>query len=119
MANSLRHEVLKAFKSLHKARLNVFKDDNIALEAARKKINEEFVKNKHVTDEGAIKEMLKFTSEVEQELKTHVIQAREVRPGEYAVRITPDTEKLTNIPFTEMPDEILARGKNVPCSKSK
>lgn len=35
--------------------MKVFAGDKNALIAARNKINEEFVKNKHVSDEGAIK----------------------------------------------------------------
>lgn len=49
--------------------------------AARIKINDEFKKNKHVTDEGSIDELVKLAEEVEKELKSNVIQAREKEPG--------------------------------------
>lgn len=53
------------------------------MSAARIKINEEFKKNKHVQNEGSIDELLKVAQEVENELKTNVIQAKQKEPGVY------------------------------------
>ncbi|NXF92546.1 LYRM7 factor, partial [Eubucco bourcierii] len=67
--------VLKVFKSLHRTRQEVFKNDARALEAARQKINEEFRNNQDETSEEKIKEFLKIASDVEVILRTSVIQA--------------------------------------------
>ncbi|BES92182.1 LYR motif containing 7 [Nesidiocoris tenuis] len=96
---SLKKEVLKAFKSLHRTRLHVFEGDERALNAARLKINDEFKKNKSVDDSAKIEEMLGFTKAVEEELRKNVIQAREEKPGTYTLRITPETTKLDSSPY--------------------
>ncbi|CAH2105451.1 unnamed protein product [Euphydryas editha] len=81
--------------------MRVFEGDERALTAARLKINEEYHKNKHVKDEEAIKAMVKFGEDVERELRTQVIQAREVKPGVFEAKITKDTIKLNNIPYND------------------
>ncbi|XP_014803059.1 PREDICTED: complex III assembly factor LYRM7 isoform X1 [Calidris pugnax] len=70
-----RGQVLKLFKLLHRTRQEVFKNDTRALEAARKKINEEFKNNQDETSEEKINELLKMASDVEVILRTSVIQA--------------------------------------------
>ncbi|XP_015470893.1 complex III assembly factor LYRM7 isoform X3 [Parus major] len=70
-----RGQVLKLFKSLHRTRQEVFKNDTKALEAARQKINEEFRNNRDETSEEKINELLKIASDVEVILRTSVIQA--------------------------------------------
>ncbi|CAG2062506.1 unnamed protein product [Timema podura] len=72
--------------------------DMFDLSAARTKINEEYRQNKHVTELSSIEELVKFAQSVEEELKSSVIQAREVKPGTYELRINPETRKLDNIP---------------------
>lgn len=101
MSSNLRNKVLESFKSLHKTRKSVFKDDIYALNEARKKINTEYRKFKDITDASTIEEMIKYASEVEEVLRTCVIQAREVEPGKYEAHITKDTLKLENVPFKE------------------
>ncbi|XP_030910287.1 complex III assembly factor LYRM7 isoform X1 [Melopsittacus undulatus] len=73
MAN--RRQVLQLFKSLHRTRQEVFKNDARALEAARQKINEEFKNHQDETSEEKINELLKIASDVEVILRTSVIQA--------------------------------------------
>ncbi|XP_022909562.1 complex III assembly factor LYRM7 [Onthophagus taurus] len=104
MSQNLRKEVLLAFKRLHKARKKVFANDDNALEKGRIKINEEFKKNKHVKDPVAIAELTKLANEVQKELLTTVIQAVEVSPGKYEMRILPETLKLDNVPFKDCPN---------------
>ncbi|XP_057272271.1 complex III assembly factor LYRM7 isoform X2 [Pezoporus wallicus] len=53
-----RRQVLKLFKSLHRTRQEVFKNDTRALEAARQKINEEFKNHQDETSEEKINECL-------------------------------------------------------------
>lgn len=101
MSNSLRREVLQSFKALHKTRQTVFKGDTFALEEGRKKINEEYRKCKNVENTSSIEELLKYAKDVENELRTCVIQAREVEPGFYQAEIRSDTVKLDNTPFNE------------------
>ncbi|RZC33214.1 Complex1 LYR 1 domain containing protein [Asbolus verrucosus] len=101
MAQNLRREVLQAFKSLHRARRQVFEGDNRALQLARTKINEEYKKCKDVTDTQAIKELITQSKAVEQELITTVIQAQEVQPGKYEVRLRDNVVKLDNTPFLD------------------
>lgn len=65
----------------------MFAGDKLALNAARTRINEEFKKNKHVDSVESIGEMLKFASEVENELRTTVVQAKQREPGVYGKRV--------------------------------
>uniref|UniRef100_A0A670KDB1 Complex III assembly factor LYRM7 n=1 Tax=Podarcis muralis TaxID=64176 RepID=A0A670KDB1_PODMU len=67
-------EVLKLFKTLHRTRQHVFKNDTRALEAARLKINEEFKNNKDETSSEKIAELVKIGSDVEFILRTSVLQ---------------------------------------------
>lgn len=64
---------------------NTFSGDERALVSVRIKINEEFKKNKHVQNEGSIDELIKLANDVEYELKTNVIQAKEKEPGVYGM----------------------------------
>uniref|UniRef100_A0A9L0REZ9 Complex III assembly factor LYRM7 n=1 Tax=Equus caballus TaxID=9796 RepID=A0A9L0REZ9_HORSE len=67
-------KVLQLFKTLHRTRQQVFKNDARALEAARIKINEEFKSNKSETSPKKIEELIKIGSDVELLLRTSVIQ---------------------------------------------
>ncbi|KAG6459608.1 hypothetical protein O3G_MSEX011482 [Manduca sexta] len=92
--------------------MKVFVGDERALTAARIKINEAYRKNKNVENEDAIKEMIKFGEDVERELRTQVIQARQVKPGVYEAKITEDTLKLENVPFND--NAVLEDGTRAP-----
>ncbi|XP_013200174.1 complex III assembly factor LYRM7 isoform X2 [Amyelois transitella] len=81
--------------------MKIFSGDERALTAARLKINEEFNKNKHVKEEDAIKAMIKLAEDVERELRTQVIQAREIKPGVFEAKVNEDTVMLDNVPFDE------------------
>ncbi|XP_046743463.1 complex III assembly factor LYRM7-like, partial [Diprion similis] len=89
-------QVLGTFKKLHRTRINTFRDDKYALEATRKKINDEYRKCKDITDENKIADLNEFALAVEREVRTTIVQAREVEPGKFALRVTKDTEKLDN-----------------------
>ncbi|CAD0197491.1 unnamed protein product [Chrysodeixis includens] len=117
--SSLRSQVLQTFKRLHRTRMKVFAGDERALTAGRLRINEEFLKNKHVTNEDAIKTMIKLGEDVVTELRTQVIQAREVKPGVFEARITDDTVKFDNIPFDD--NAVLEDGTvaNRPCCQDQ
>nr|CAD7409420.1 unnamed protein product [Timema cristinae] len=99
----LREAVLHSFKNLHRARKLIFKDDDFALQAARTKINEEYRQNKHVTELSSIEELVKFAESVEEELKSSVIQAREVKPGRYG-ETKFQVQTKTNVHKTKCPN---------------
>ncbi|CAK1598654.1 unnamed protein product [Parnassius mnemosyne] len=99
--SNLRALVLQSFKKLHRTRMKIFEGDLRALTAARIKINQEYKNNKNVQDEQSIKSMIKFGEDVETELRTQVIQAREVKPGVFEAKITKETLKLENIPYDD------------------
>ncbi|KAK9695590.1 Complex 1 protein (LYR family) [Popillia japonica] len=103
MTSVLRHEVLKCFKSLHRARQRVFEGDQFALDKCRERINEEYRKYMHTTDVEAIKALLQHSKAVETELLRTVVQAKEVSPGKFEVRLRPEVEKLDNVPFKDIP----------------
>ncbi|XP_028175768.1 complex III assembly factor LYRM7 isoform X2 [Ostrinia furnacalis] len=98
--------------------MKVFAGDDKALLAARHKINEEFSKNKQVQDEDAIKALVKLGEDVERELKTQIIQAKQIKPGVFQAKITNDTLKLDNLPYNE--SAILEEpNPGRPCCQSK
>ncbi|XP_026322295.1 complex III assembly factor LYRM7 [Hyposmocoma kahamanoa] len=117
--SNLRKSVLQSFKNLHRTRIKVFAGDDKALTAARSQINDGYNKNKHVSDEEAIKALIKFSEDVEKELRTQVIQAREVRPGVYEARITEDTLKLNNVPYNDKAIFNEANPGSQPCCKDQ
>ncbi|XP_050461423.1 complex III assembly factor LYRM7 [Cataglyphis hispanica] len=100
MGDSLRREVLRVFKKLHRTRLKTFEGDKHALQVVRKKINDEYRKYKNVTNQAAIEELNKFAQEVEYEVRTTVIQAVETASGTVALRITPDV-LVDNVPYKD------------------
>ncbi|XP_065203885.1 complex III assembly factor LYRM7 [Planococcus citri] len=86
---SLRSEVLKVFKTLHKTKNRVFQGDTEILGVLRQEINEQFQNNKAITDPEVIKELIKDAQFAEQDLKK-VIQFQETAPGRYKAEITED-----------------------------
>ncbi|XP_054843331.1 complex III assembly factor LYRM7 [Eublepharis macularius] len=99
-----RREVLKLFRSLHRTRQNVFKNDQRALEAARLKINEEFKSNKDETSSEKIAELMKIGSDVDAILRTSVIQG--VHTDSNNLLLIPRKELLLdNIPFCDTPTQ--------------
>ncbi|XP_077262820.1 complex III assembly factor LYRM7 [Temnothorax americanus] len=103
MGDSLRREVLRVFKKLHRTRLKTFEGDEYALQVVRDKINNEYRKYKNVTNQAAIEELNKFAQEVEHEVRTTVIQAVKTAPGRVALRITPDV-LVDNMPYKNQKD---------------
>ncbi|KAM9367346.1 complex III assembly factor LYRM7 [Phaethornis superciliosus] len=95
-------DVLKLFKSLHRTRQEVFKNDTRALEAARQKINQEFKNNQGETSEEKINELLKIASDVEVILRTSVIQA--VHTDSDKILLIPRKDLLQdNTPYIDKP----------------
>ncbi|XP_014485608.1 PREDICTED: complex III assembly factor LYRM7 [Dinoponera quadriceps] len=103
MSDSLRREVLRVFKQLHRTRLKTFKDDEYALQVVRNKINEEYRKYKNVINTAAIEELNRFAQEVERGVRTTIIQAVETTPGRVELRLTPDV-LVDNVPYKDQED---------------
>ncbi|XP_077585741.1 complex III assembly factor LYRM7 [Stigmatopora nigra] len=97
-----RVKVLNVFKSLHRARMTVFKDDERALTAARSKINEEFKKNKQETSKENIDKMIKMGSDVEKVLLRGVLQMEHVGDNKLLIRPRKDL-LLENVPYCDQP----------------
>nr|XP_046258759.1 complex III assembly factor LYRM7 [Scatophagus argus] len=99
---STRLKVLSVFKTLHRTRMAVFKDDEKALSAARLKINEEFRKNKNERSEENIVKMIKMGSDVEVVLRETVLQMEHA--GENRLLLRPrESLMLENVPYCDQP----------------
>ncbi|XP_028983270.1 complex III assembly factor LYRM7 [Betta splendens] len=97
-----RLKVLRVFKTLHRTRMAVFKEDNRALTAARLKINEEFRKNIKETSEENIKQMIKMGSDVEAVLRETVLQVE--HKGDNTLLLRPrESLLLENVPYCDQP----------------
>ncbi|XP_076994444.1 complex III assembly factor LYRM7 isoform X2 [Tamandua tetradactyla] len=96
-------KVLQLFKTLHRTRQQVFKNDARALEA-RIKINEEFKSNKSETSPKKIEELMKIGSDVELFLRTCVIQG--IHTDHSTLKLIPRKDLLIeNVPYCDAPDQ--------------
>ena len=89
-------QVLSCYRSLHRTRLKVFKDDTLALEAGRQRIRNEFLKHKSETDPSKITELISMAESAEKFLRCNVVQGVETDRRTFSLRITEDTELLDN-----------------------
>ncbi|XP_051841209.1 complex III assembly factor LYRM7 [Antechinus flavipes] len=97
-------KVLRLFKTLHRTRQQVFKNDNKALDAARKKINEEFKKNKNETSPEKIEKLIKIGSDVELILRKSVIQG--IHTDHNTLKLVPRKDLLIeNNPYCDTPSQ--------------
>lgn len=88
--------MLSCYRSLHRARLKVFKDDTRALEAGRQRIRNEFMKHKSETDPSKIAELISMAENAEAFLRCNVVQGVQTDRSTFRLRITEDTELLDN-----------------------
>ncbi|XP_054997938.1 complex III assembly factor LYRM7 isoform X2 [Sorex araneus] len=96
-------KVLQLFKTLHRTRQEVFKNDVKALRA-RIKINEEFKSNKNETSPKKIEELMKMGSDVELLLRTSVIQG--VHTDHNTLKLVPRKDLLVeNVPYCDSPTQ--------------
>ena len=112
-ANQLRKAVLAAFKNLHKARLQTFQNDNRALAAARKEINENFSKNKHEKDSSKIEELVAIANDAADILRKHVMQLEQIGEDKnhFKLNIRKDTFFSDNTLYQEVSEEELLKHK--------
>ncbi|XP_027863165.1 complex III assembly factor LYRM7 [Xiphophorus couchianus] len=97
-----RLKVLSVFKKLHRTRMDVFREDERALTAAKLKINEEFKKNKNETSEENIEKMIKMGSDVEAVLRETVLQVEHVAENKLLLRPR-EGVLLENVPYCDEP----------------
>ncbi|VUZ49300.1 unnamed protein product [Hymenolepis diminuta] len=71
---AIRKKSLDLFRKLHRTRQVVFKGDDLALCQTKKRINDEFRKNKDVTDQEKLNELWKFGEDVNLLLRKTVVQ---------------------------------------------
>ncbi|XP_060033679.1 complex III assembly factor LYRM7 isoform X2 [Erinaceus europaeus] len=96
-------KVLQLFKTLHRTRQQVFKNDVRALEA-RTKINEEFKSNKSETSPKKIEELIKIGSDVELLLRTSVIQG--IHTDHNTLKLVARKDLLVeNVPYCDSPTQ--------------
>ncbi|XP_026815531.1 complex III assembly factor LYRM7 [Rhopalosiphum maidis] len=110
-SNEIRKKVLTTFKLVHKARLLCFKNDIQMLNAAKHQINEEFKKNKTVTDPVVVQNLITFAQDVEHELRTQVVQAERVNEKKFKLNLDPERHTMENIPYVELDDETYKKWK--------
>ncbi|XP_003463837.1 complex III assembly factor LYRM7 isoform X1 [Cavia porcellus] len=97
-------KVLQLFKTLHRTRQQVFKNDARALEAARIKINEEFKSHKSEASPKKIEELMKIGSDVELLLRTSVIQG--IHTDHNTLQLVPRKDLLVeNVPYCDVPTQ--------------
>ncbi|XP_015365159.1 PREDICTED: complex III assembly factor LYRM7 [Diuraphis noxia] len=118
-SNELRKKVLSTFKLLHKARLLCFKNDFQMLNAAKHQINEEFKKNKTVSDPAVVQNLITFAQDVEHELLTQVVQAERVNETKFKLNLDPERHTMENIPYVELDNETYEKWKEEKKKKSK
>ncbi|XP_071548143.1 complex III assembly factor LYRM7-like [Panulirus ornatus] len=85
----------------------IFDYISLVLSAAREKINAEFAKNRSVADADKVKELITFAQQVEEVLRTSVIQAVRKEDGLYRAKIREETTKLDNKPYQPMPESMI------------
>lgn len=88
--------MLSCYRSLHRTRLKVFKDDTLALEAGKERIRNEFLKHKNETDPSKISELISMAESADKFLRHNVVQGIQTDRSTFRLRITEDTELQDN-----------------------
>ena len=88
--------MLSCYRSLHRTRLKVFKDDTLALEAGKERIRNEFLKHKNETDPSKISELISMAESADKFLRHNVVQGIQTDRSTFRLRITEDTELQHN-----------------------
>jgi len=100
-------EAVALYKALHRTVQRVFSGDIPAMLAARDKVCEEFEKNRRVTSQTSITELIKQGEDVNRILGESVVQLvreGEAPPGEqekFQLNIRPETHMFENNPFRD------------------
>eukprot|EP00731_Ephydatia_muelleri_P001947 Em0001g1947a len=92
-------EALKHYRRFIKACKCLFRNDKVALDAAKVRVRAEFRKNKDVTDTEQLKNLFIYSEQTERYLRQNVVQATLVGENTYRVRLTSDTVLEKNAPL--------------------
>ncbi|RMX48262.1 hypothetical protein pdam_00005436 [Pocillopora damicornis] len=92
-----RAQVLSRYRSLHRTRLKVFRDDSFALEVGKQNIRTEFLKHKIDTDQAKIAELIQMVEGAEKVPRCNIVQGIQTDNGTFRLRITKDTELQNNV----------------------
>ena len=94
---ALLHQVLSCYRSLHRTRLKVFRDDSFALEVGKQNVRTEFLKHKIETDQAKIAELIQMVEGAEKVPRCNIVQGIQTDNGTFRLRITKDTELQNNV----------------------
>ena len=98
---SVRSQVLGLYKQLHRTAQTVFAGDPVALSAAREKIYADFAKNKGVTSETSLKELVALAADVRVILEKQVVQAQVTDRGTYKLKLRDEHQRWDNTEFRD------------------
>jgi len=96
---------LQAFSRLHRTVSSVFKGDRFAIEAARRKIREEFDKNRNVTNADEIQDLVQVALDADATLKTVVQLRLDEERDVYRVRHHKDVPMEDATPYKPLPKD--------------
>ena len=93
--------MISCYRVLNKTCRQVFQNDIVMLEAARKKIKEDFRLNKTENNPERIEELLKTAEEAEEVLRRLIVQGVRKPDGTYKLNFRDDTVLEDNAPLPQ------------------
>jgi len=96
---------LQAFSRLHRTVNMVFKGDRFAIDAARRKIREEFDKNKQIEDSKQIQDLVQVALDADETLKTVVQLRLDEEKDVYRVHHHPAVPMEDATPYKPLPKD--------------
>lgn len=90
---------MSCYRALNRTCQEVFKDDALMLEAARRKIREDFARNKAENDPEKIEKHLKTAEEAEEVLRRLIVQGVLTSDGTYKLNFREHTVLEDNAPL--------------------
>ena len=114
-------QALKLYKTLNRTIQKVFRNDPTGIAMANIEIRKEFDKNRGVTSENTLKELIQYGYEVNYVLDKKVLQLQQMdETGRYKANIRPDMEFGVDTPYrddiTEEQYKEANRGAKQKCS---
>eukprot|EP00056_Hartaetosiga_gracilis_P001058 m.41994 g.41994 ORF g.41994 m.41994 type:complete len:110 (+) comp10479_c0_seq1:75-404(+) len=97
-----RAQVLGLYRRLLRARVIAFENDAVAIDAGRKRIKDEFIKNKELDDERKLNKAIRVAEDVEKLLLNNVMQAQATESGNYRLNINERTPLMDNAKLSEV-----------------
>ncbi|XP_064400626.1 complex III assembly factor LYRM7-like [Halichondria panicea] len=96
-----RSEILRLYRKLHRTCRKVFVDDVEALNVFRRRIKDDFWKNRHMTEKEELTKVIDEATEAERFLRQNVVQLVQTNQDTYRVKIREDTVLNDNVPLTK------------------